>query len=296
MLGGAGKLSSHVNAGGTDPSSVRGSANGRQGASTSEGSIDVAAAFTLNIQNTDVKAEIEPGLGITAKAGSDGDGGEVKVQSLAKNEALITANGSASNGKIGVGVAVSINIVNYENIAVIGDSAVDCVTLIVEAGMIKADKGEDSGDSSAPDTQYGWLMDLLYKAVQDLVSEIANAVGFADIFGAEAQKVIAGMITEAVDQAKDALLKGTGFEQLLESNPYEKVKENLKNFVNMFLSIPDKLKSTVDSLLGEPGPDVQTRIKNVLLSYLKTEAWPVVQDAILANIVQVVRPMRTGYT
>ena len=288
MLSGAGKLSSHVNAGGTNPSSVRGSANGRQGASTSEGSIDVAAAFTLNIQNISVKAEIDPGLAVKAKAG---DGGAIIVQSLAKNEALITANGSASNGKIGVGVAVSINIVNYENIAVIGDSAVDCVSLTLEAGMIKADKGEGSNDSAAPDTQYGWLMDLLYNAVKDLVKDIANAVGFGDIFGENAQSVIADMITEAVDAAKDELLKGTGFEQILESNPYEKVQENLRNFVNMFLSIPDKLKETAESLLVEPGPTVMDRLKAVLLNYLKTEAWPVVQDAILSNIVQVVKPM-----
>ena len=177
MLGGAGKLSSHVNTGGTDPSSMRGSTASRQGASTTEGSIDVAAAFTLNIHKIYAKAEIDPDLTVTAK-GVDGDGGAVIVMALAKNEDTITANGSASNGKIGVGVAVAINIVTYENIAVIGDSSVTADKLVLIAGMIESDSGKGSGESSAPDKTYGWLTDLLHKAVADLAKDIADALGF----------------------------------------------------------------------------------------------------------------------
>ena len=110
MLGGAGKLAGHVNSGGTNPAAVNGAANSRQGASTSEGSIDIAAAFTLNVQKIRAEAIIDGDLTVTAAVPEGEEGGDITVQSLAMNEAIISANGSASNGKIGVGVAVAINV------------------------------------------------------------------------------------------------------------------------------------------------------------------------------------------
>ncbi|MBR0398098.1 MAG: hypothetical protein IJI10_07480, partial [Eubacterium sp.] len=69
ILGGAGKLAGHVNAGGTSGENLKTGTANRQSASTSEGSIDIAGALALNIQFTEVKAEIADG--ITVKAGED---------------------------------------------------------------------------------------------------------------------------------------------------------------------------------------------------------------------------------
>ena len=95
----------------------------------------MAAALALNIQNIVAEALIDEDISVTAKGG-EADG-IVAVQSYAYNESIIMANGSASKGKIGVGVAVAINVVDYENTAVIGDSEISADTLIVEAGMIR---------------------------------------------------------------------------------------------------------------------------------------------------------------
>ena len=101
----------------------------RTSSSTTEGTITVAAGLALNIQKIVTGAYVDDGLLIVATGEdtvNDDDtitrDGIVEVQSLALNDSTVVANGSASQGKVGVGVAVAINIVNYTNEAVFGDS------------------------------------------------------------------------------------------------------------------------------------------------------------------------------
>ena len=84
--------------------------------------MQAAAAFALNIQSAETNAVIDDGITVIA-AGEDADG-TITVESLTRTDSEITANGSASQGKIGVGVAVAINVVDYESNAYIGDAAI----------------------------------------------------------------------------------------------------------------------------------------------------------------------------
>ena len=60
-------------------------------------------------------------------------------------------------------------------------------------------------------------MDLLEAALKSLIMDIAASLGVSDLFGESSADVLADQLTKAVDAAKDALLKGTGFEKLLDS-------------------------------------------------------------------------------
>ena len=295
VMGGAGKLSGHVNAGGVDPKSIKSDTDNKPSASTSEGGIEVAAALALNIQSITTLAQIDDGISVTA-AGENGEDGQLTVESLALNEGEIMANGSASQGKIGVGVAVAIQVVNYKNQAIVGDAAITADTLTVRAGLITEEETEGE-ENESPDSERGWLMELLESALTDLVMKIVEAAGIADLFGESGSATLASIITDAVEAASQALLDGTGLEELLQNNPYEQVKENLANFVLLFLGLPDKLEGTMESLLGENwnNAGVWPDLKKALLEYFKTQGWPTVQGAILDNLVTIVTPVLQSY-
>ena len=325
MLGGAGKLAGHVNAGGTSGSGLSTKAGSRQSASTTEGGIEVAGALALNIQTTKVKAEIADGITVTAgddeedeedaDSSDDDEKGAVTVQSLALNESEIAANGSAANGKVGVGVAVAINIVDYENIAVIGDSAVTADKLTVEAKLIPEDEKDDDGkeeEKEDPDDDADWLGDLIKDAVTGLVNNIIEATGLSDVFGDSAAEKVGEIIKDAVKDARDALLEGTGLEELLSNNPLEQVKKNLANLKAKILSLPNDLKEELKNLVKEIIGEAQfglieegswkelwnkvwTDTRTAVIEYAKTELWQEVQKQILDNVVKIAQPIVMSY-
>ena len=98
----------------------------RQRAETSEGSVQVAAAFILNIQKNISKASIADGIVVESE-------GAITVESKNDTDGVIRADASATNSTTGVGVAVAINIVTYENIAYVGDSQLTGESLIISA-------------------------------------------------------------------------------------------------------------------------------------------------------------------
>ena len=103
---------------------------GRQMAQTTEGSIQVAAAFVLNVHKNASVATIEDGVTIVTP-----DSGKVAVNTENNTISAIYANASATNSKIGVGVAVAINVVTYDNLAIVGDAAITTGVLEVTALM-----------------------------------------------------------------------------------------------------------------------------------------------------------------
>lgn len=129
----------------------------RQKAETSEGSVQVAATFTLNIQKNISKATI--GNGITVESE-----GPINVISKNDTDAIIKSDASATNATTGVGVAVAINIVTYENIASVGDAI-----LIGESLKVTAEIYEKAAKDMLP----GLLEELLKKLE---VEGLANSV------------------------------------------------------------------------------------------------------------------------
>ena len=104
----------------------------RQQAQTSEGNVQVAAAFVLNIHQNVSEAVVDGNIHVQTP-----DSGKVTVNASNNTVAAIYGNASATNAKIGVGVAVAINVVTYENIAKIGNATVKTGDLEVSAVMYK---------------------------------------------------------------------------------------------------------------------------------------------------------------
>ena len=248
ILGSAGKLAGHVGTGGTSPSAMSRASGNRQSASTTEGGIEIAAALALNIQSIKAEALIDDGISVTAEGGEND--GNVVVRTLTYNESKITANGSASKGKIGVGVAVAINVVDYDSLAAVGDSDIAASTLTVEAGMIPETTAPAS-QAAVPAKSKGWLMDLLETALQDLILDLAAQAGLSDLFGEDSAKILADQLANAVDAALDALLKGTGIERLLDSNPAEQLQKNMASFLSLFLDFPTRMETDLAKILPE---------------------------------------------
>src|SRR5438128_5114730 len=108
---------------------------GRQGrggsASSSDGSVSVAAAVSINIAFTRSEAWIQDGRAISA-------GGAVTIKSSANTDAAAGADGTAvasgSDG-VGVGAAIAINYVELTNSSTVGNTTITSNGLDIEAVM-----------------------------------------------------------------------------------------------------------------------------------------------------------------
>lgn len=271
-LSGAQRLSGSVGTSNTAPVSLGAAASRRTGAATTEGSIQVAAAFVLNIQSIHASAEITDDLTVEAIA-QDGESGHLTVESLAQNTGKLRANGSASQGRIGVGVAVALNIVEYTNKALLGNSEIKASHLKVYAGIPEEEK--KSSQETVDKNQVGWLEELVRKTVTEQVEEVVKALGLSDLLTPEQIGTVTGQI---VDATLKALLEGTGLEQLAQNNPYDTLKENLTGLMAQFMAIPDSLKKLVNDLMGgdvqaDTAAQTWQNIRGELVNYLKTEGW-----------------------
>ena len=116
---------------------------GTPSATTSSGTIKVAAAIAINITNTASIASIAVGFTVTAD-------GLVSVKSSANTEGVAIGDGSAADGSDipaggggtspSVGIAVAINLANVDNTATI-DGSVTAGDIEVSAAM--TDVGSD---------------------------------------------------------------------------------------------------------------------------------------------------------
>lgn len=289
-LSGAQRLSGSVGTSNTAPASLGAAASRRTGAATTEGSIQVAAAFVLNIQSIHASAEITDDLTVEAIA-QDGESGHLTVESLAQNTGKLRANGSASQGRIGVGVAVALNIVEYTNKALLGNSEIKASHLKVYAGIPEEEK--KSSQETVDKNQVGWLEELVRKTVTEQVEEVVKALGLSDLLTPEQIGTVTGQI---VDATLKALLEGTGLEQLAQNNPYDTLKENLTGLMAQFMAIPDSLKKLVNDLMGgdvqaDTAAQTWQNIRGELVNYLKTEGWKSIAGILESRIVDVTKPL-----
>ncbi|MPN40543.1 hypothetical protein SDC9_188081 [bioreactor metagenome] len=115
--------------------------NGRTKAETSEGSIQVAAGINVNVMQNNALASIGDGIMVKALPALD-VGGAIRVTSINDTDAAIKANASASKAETGVGVAVAVNVVSYQNIARIGQAALEAATLHISADIVENKSAE----------------------------------------------------------------------------------------------------------------------------------------------------------
>ena len=127
--------------------------------------------------NNKSEAYIAGGASVTA-TGTDvvkDDGtvtknGCVTVESKNLTTADITANASASQSQVGVGVAVAINIVNYTNIAYIGDAAVSANHLTVQALIIESSSSGKKDTSTTKATDTNLIEDLIRSLMDEMLT------------------------------------------------------------------------------------------------------------------------------
>ncbi|WP_176250049.1 leukotoxin LktA family filamentous adhesin [Sulfitobacter sp. HGT1] len=99
-------------------STEAGNESGRS-AKTSEGKVSAAAAVAVNVQKSSVTAVTNDGVNITS-------GGSLNISSASNANGSATSDGSAVKGadggqsKVGIGVAVSVNVITAKNTAKLG--------------------------------------------------------------------------------------------------------------------------------------------------------------------------------
>ncbi|MCF0142215.1 MAG: hypothetical protein HUJ75_02430, partial [Parasporobacterium sp.] len=152
---------------------VNGAELNQQKAETPEGTITVAAAFVLNIQKSYIESFISEGTDITAS-------GDVVVESLALLDTRVNANGSATKSKNGIGVAVAVNAVNYENLAHIDKSKVEAGNLTVTAGVIQPDRPvpQPSVPENNPEDD-NYLVSIVKEWIKDLSKKLVEEAGLS---------------------------------------------------------------------------------------------------------------------
>ncbi len=98
-------------------------------ANTSDGSMSVAAAITVNVQNAEVLAELGDGVTVAAD-------GQASLRALSNVDSRAVADGSASQGQSAtIGAAAAVNSSNVTTLAQTNGADVTGDGVLVEAGM-----------------------------------------------------------------------------------------------------------------------------------------------------------------
>ena len=211
----------------------------RQRAETSEGSVQVAATFTLNIQKNISKAMIADGIVVEAfRPGEDAeeDDGSIIVESKNDTDGVITSNASATNSTTGVGVAVGINIVTYENMAQVGD-----VRLTGESLTIMADIYEKEAKNVLEDIVNELLEKLKVKDIKDIADTVLTELegktleeylkGKLEDLGITNIDDIASLLTQTIIARLEAFLKGTDVNDSVDEELQELVNDTISKYL-----------------------------------------------------------------
>ena len=101
---------------------------GRQKAKTSEGSVQIAAALTVNVQKNVSEAKILGGETVTTVD-------DLNVIAEGRMDIDVLASGAATNSTTGIGVAAAAAAATYENVASVAAKNVAATNLTVKAGF-----------------------------------------------------------------------------------------------------------------------------------------------------------------
>ena len=110
------QAASRTQSGSTPGSASQGQSQGST--STSQGSMTVAAAISLNIADLEVTSTIENGAQVDAE-------GAVEVTARGNFDAAAKASGEAATGGTAIGAAVALNVAFGDITATVGDAGVE---------------------------------------------------------------------------------------------------------------------------------------------------------------------------
>ncbi|MFT7642096.1 MAG: hypothetical protein ACI9G1_003853, partial [Pirellulaceae bacterium] len=144
-------------------------------AEDSDGTMSVAAAISINIVNASSLASIGDGINVTAI-------GPLSIRASQNTDSGTNADGSSTNGTIGVGAAAALAVINIENQATISDGAAVSaseVSLLADMQNLSGDKvhtTKTQAKSGASADDVGIAGSLAITVLKtDTLAHIANA-------------------------------------------------------------------------------------------------------------------------
>ncbi|MBR3018101.1 MAG: hypothetical protein IKH57_13675 [Clostridia bacterium] len=167
----------------------------RQQAQTSEGTVGVAGAVAVNVQDSVSCAEIMQGVNVKAS-------GTLSVTSQNGTKSGIKADASAVNSDIGVGVGVAVNIIGLQNIAQISDGAIEAAILKVTAATRTNGTNIEDGNK---ETDQETLYSLIQKNAEGFISDLMKDMGLGQYVSADQLAKFQADMVGYVQKLKDDL-------------------------------------------------------------------------------------------
>ncbi|MGX8706636.1 MAG: hypothetical protein ACSW8J_08665, partial [bacterium] len=257
----------------TDKINKASSAN-RQKAETSEGSVGVAGAIAVNVQNSVSRSEIMSGVNVKAEGG-------LSVTALNGTTAKVKANASTTNSDVGVGVGVAVNIIELQNVAQLGDGEIEAAMLKVAANtkltepeVKEAEKTDEKTDEEKKAENKQTLVDEIGQKVTEFMMDLIAEMGLDEYVSADTIASIAG------DVAKDAtaqIIKTTGLEDLVGNRTFGEVFDDAKAAINdvkdQLTGLPGELMAPIKEAIGEVidlGDELASMTKDELNTLVET--------------------------
>ncbi|MEN6340037.1 MAG: hypothetical protein ABFD03_07915, partial [Clostridiaceae bacterium] len=253
-IGGGSKLAAQTGSTNVNSSAVNRLSANRQTAQTSEGNVQVAAAFVLNIQSNHTEASIAGGITVTAfvpvGTPSGTQAGNITVEANSDTDAAIYANASATKAKIGVGVAIALNIVTYDTLAHIDDAGISANSLSILAHMIAESKKTTTTESTSG-TPKNIVEQLVEQAITAMVRELADAMGLSSLLDTTTlETTLINLIGDVVGSAVNTLLSGTGLEGLVSTDIEAKITTKLATLgVDLTSAVLKQVSAAILSLV-----------------------------------------------
>ncbi|MBR2528615.1 MAG: hypothetical protein IKE58_09130 [Blautia sp.] len=159
----AGKLAEKNKSKSVSPDQIeKAKSENRQQAQTSEGSIGVAGAVVVNVQNSAAVSLILEGVNVKAAE-------TLAVTAQNGTTSKVMADASTTNSDIGVGAGVAVNIIGLKNIARISDGEIEAAVFKVTANT-KLNKAEELDDKEV-------LRRKIEEDVEGFIDELLKETG-----------------------------------------------------------------------------------------------------------------------
>ena len=286
-LDGAAKIAGSTGMSNIAPNTISNKRENRQTAETSEGNLQVAAAFNLSIFSNEVESYIAGDF--TSETDEN-----IEVTSTQKVEVTVTANASATGAKTGVGAAVALNIASYKNLAHVDQAALKAGgNITVKASLPEEEKKEEKKDSEDGKeeekkeydfTKAEGVKEFIKDKTVEYMKKAAEAMKMYDIaFNDTLKKHLDSLLEQLAETLTTApleeLIKGTPLEKYDLSKLKEKDFDTYKDLVvqqisnNVYKALKENSKKLWDS--------VKEKIKEVDASKVKEYAARTISTAMI---------------
>ena len=242
LAGAAGKLAGNNTSKSVSADKIdKASSDQRQKAETSEGQVGVAGAVAVNVQDSLTNAEIMDGVDIHASQ-------NLTVTSSNGTTAKVKANASTTNSNVGVGVGVAVSIVALDNLAHIGDGAIEAAMLKVAADTKITEPAAMQEKKPVPEENKVETVDGVKTEIAEIVlgftQDLIEEMGLDTFISKD---LVSNIVSNAFSEAAWALFKGTGVEAYLGKGTF---KDKFKEASDALGKVKDGLSKLPDQLEG----------------------------------------------